>query len=302
MCGKGQSRSTDASIARLATSQSGVVSRAQLLALELTARQIDYRIHSGRLRPLHRGVYAVGHDAVAERGRMCAALLAVGPQAALSHWTAAVLWRLIASLPEVIELTTTGHAPKPQAGLRVYTSSALDTRIRDGLRVTTPLRTLLDLAATRSRSELERACSEALYLRLVHAEALARQRGRGSARLRAVVADTTPTRNDFERRAVGIVRAAGLPAPAVNARLGRYEVDLLWPGQRVVVELDGWEGHGHRLAFERDRARDAALQAAGYVALRFTWRQLRDEPQLVARRIAAALRRRADVTGGLRGL
>ena len=89
------------------------------------------------------------------------------------------------------------------------------------------------------------------------------------------------------------MRAAGPPAPAVNARLGRYEVDFLWPEQRVVVELDGWEGHGHRLAFERDRARDAALQAAGYLVLRFTWRQLRDEPQLVARRIAEALGRRA---------
>jgi very-short-patch-repair endonuclease len=86
-----------------------------------------------------------------------------------------------------------------------------------------------------------------------------------------------------------LVRAAELPIPRVNSRLGRYEVDFLWPERRFVVEVDGFQFHSLRSRFERDRARDAALAAAGYTVVRVTWRQLADAPEAVAARIAAAL-------------
>jgi very-short-patch-repair endonuclease len=168
--------------------------------------------------------------------------------------------------------------------------------MRDGLPVTTPLRTLRDLAATRLREEVEDACSEALYLRLVPARALTEQRGPGAAKLRAIAANAAPTRSRLERALRPVLKANGLPAPEVNVRLGRYRPDFLWREHGVVVETDGFKAHGHRLAFERDRARDAALPAAGYAVLRFTWRQVNEQPGVVAQRIGATLRLRAPRT------
>jgi very-short-patch-repair endonuclease len=110
--------------------------------------------------------------------------------------------------------------------------------------------------------------------------------------MRAILDTTEPTRNEIERRLARLIRRAGLPRPRFNALLCGYEVDALWEAERLVVETDGWDAHGHRAAFERDRARDADLTARGYAVLRFTWRQIVDRPDLVAARIAAALARR----------
>ena len=286
-------RATDAGIAQLATRQSGVVSRAQLLRLGFDAEQIKHRLTVGRLHPIHRGVYAVGHDALPQRGRLIAALLVVGPHTALSHGIAEALWKLTPSMPQLVELTTTRRAPRKRDGLRVYTTRQLTMRRLDGLPVTTPIQTLLDLAATRPPEAVERACSEALYLRLVNAGDLATQRGRGAPILRALAADAAPTRSRLERALRPVLKAHGLSQPEINVRLGRYRPDFLWREHRVVVETDGFRAHGHRLAFEHDRARDATLQAAGYAVLRFTWRQVKDDPHTVAARIAATLTRRA---------
>jgi Protein of unknown function (DUF559)/Transcriptional regulator, AbiEi antitoxin len=291
---RGQRRndSDDDAIARLATRQGGVVGRKQLLALGISAKAIDYRASVGRLRVYYRGVYAVGHEAVQLRGRLFAALLVAGPGAALSHRTAAALHRLIRSMPQFIEVTTAKRAPRSRPGLSFHEARTLETQRLHGLRVTTPVRTLLDLAATRPRAELERACSEALVLGLVTVEELAAQAGRGSAVLRSLVHDgIAPTRSELERRFLKIVSKAGLPRPLVNALVNGHRVDFLWPEQRLIVELDGWRFHGHRLAFERDRARDVALQLAGYQVLRFTWRQLEDEAAVVRALSLPALRR-----------
>jgi very-short-patch-repair endonuclease len=288
------SRSEDEAIARLATTQSGVVAHAQLRTMGVSADQIKRRIAAGRLRPLHRGVYAVGHDALPTRGRLVAALLVSGPHAALSHGTAAALWKLIPSMPQLLEVTTAKRAPARRPGLRFYaTAAALDTRTRHGLRITAPVPTLLGLAATRPAPELADAVSEALFQRLVSLEALTNQHGRGAARLRALAADAAPTRSPLQR---ALLQIPGVPRPEVEARIGPYRVDLLWRAERVVVETDGWQGHGHRLAFERDRARDAALLVKGYAVLRFTWRQVRDEPARVAGQIAGVLSGRAART------
>jgi very-short-patch-repair endonuclease len=101
--------------------------------------------------------------------------------------------------------------------------------------------------------------------------------------------DAAPTRSELERAMLRLIDDAGLPRPSVNRRLGRYTVDFLWEQEKVVVETDGWAAHGHRQAFERDRARDADLQARGYIVVRFTWRQISEARLLVATRLAQVL-------------
>ena len=98
--------------------------------------------------------------------------------------------------------------------------------------------------------------------------------------------EAEPTRSELKRKLLSAIREAGLPRPLVNHRLGPYKPDFLWPEHRLVVETDGWAGHGHRIAFEDDRKRDAWFQAAGYKVLRFTWRQVMEETILVTVRIA----------------
>jgi very-short-patch-repair endonuclease len=97
------------------------------------------------------------------------------------------------------------------------------------------------------------------------------------------------TRSTLEDLALDLVRDHGVPRPVVNAKVGEYEVDLLWSAERVVVEADSWTFHGTRAAFERDRQRDADLQARGYRVLRVTWRQARDEAAWIAARLRDVL-------------
>lgn len=267
-------------LSRLAAGQDGVVSRPQLARLGFGADQIDRRIKAGRLFVIYRGVYAVGHAAISGRGRVRAALLAAGPTAVASHRTAAALWELIPSMPAILDVTVTTRARRARAGLVIHeTRLPPDVRHRDKLPLTAPLRTLTDLAATRPSGEVERAATEATVLRLVTSDELDA----------AGLVPPAPTRSRLERDLLAIVERAGLPRPLVNHRIGAYEVDFAWPHERVIVETDGWAAHGHRRAFEHDRARDAALQAAGYRVLRFTWRQIAEEPFRVAARLAQVL-------------
>ena len=267
------------------------MARRELLELGLSAREIAARVASGRLHPLHRGVYAVGHPAVTWQGLGHAALLAAGDEAGLSHASSAIAWRMKRNEGEEMEVTVRGRQPRSRPGLRVHTSSMLELRNLEGLLVTTPARTLLDLAA---RGDVARPLAEAQVLRIVttaevRAELQRHPYHRGTSRLGRLLDTTAPTRSELERRLAEIVRAAGLPRPRFNVRVGRHEVDVLWERERVIVETDGWAAHGHRAAFEHDRARDAELQAHGYTVLRFTWRQVFDQPLLVAAWIAQVL-------------
>jgi very-short-patch-repair endonuclease len=238
----------------------------------------------------------VGHEAVQTRGLLVAGLMVAGPGAALSHRTAGGAMKLLPSMPPFVEMTTTRTRPRNRPGVVFHSATAIEAQQRDGLPLTIPIRTLLDLAATRPRAEVERACSEALVHDLVTVEQLAAQRGRGSAVLRRLASDgIAPTRSVLERRFMKMVSKAGLPRPRVNEVVNGHRVDFLWPEQRLIVELDGWRFHGHRIAFERDRARDAALQLAGFTVLRLTWRQVHDDPAaLVARFLSRPARRRAS--------
>jgi very-short-patch-repair endonuclease len=276
--------------AALATAQHGVASREQLLAHGAGVHAIDRRVRTGRFTVVFRGVYAIGHAALSDLGRLHAALLAAGAGAVVSHHAAAALHRILPALPPFVDVTVAGRPRRSRPGLRIHgTRDPPPTVQLAGVAVTTPLRTLQDLRSVLRPAALERACAEALVRNLVTHEELE------IARLVAP-GEAAPTRSALERRFVSLVRKAGLPRPLINTTIGPYEVDFAWPEERVVVELDGWSAHGHRFAFERDRARDADLVARGYLVLRYTWRQLRDNPLLVATQIAQALAHRTTAT------
>jgi len=268
----GRSHDVDPLIAGVAGGQHGVATRAQLLALGVTPKAIDHRVAVGRLIAVHRGVYAVGHAGLSDRGRIQAALLTAGPGAAASHGTAAYLDHLTPTLPAVIHVTTLAPARRSRRGLIIHaTTRPFATKIVDGHPITSTLRTLEDLGWA------DRLVREALANRLVVPEEL------------PDAADLAPTQSELERRMRRLCARAGLPPPVCQYPIGPYRVDFAWPEQRVLVETDGFKIHGRRQAFEDDRARDADLVAQGYVVLRFTWRRLIDEPLIVAARLAAAL-------------
>ena len=168
-----------------------------------------------------------------------------------------------------------------------------DVTLNDGIRVTTPARTLIDLADVLPRRRLERAFDEAAYLRLDLADVAPRHGRRGSGLLASVLhahaPGTTRTRSELEERILSLCDRFRLPTPEVNTTVQGHEVDFLWRDSRLVVEVDGWAAHGTRGAFERDRRRDADLLAAGWRVLRISWERLRSEPRWVAERLAEVL-------------
>jgi hypothetical protein len=171
----GGRRFLDVLLARLATRQAGTVGRAQLAALGFTRREIELLVRDRRLIRMHRGVYAVGHEALSDRGRIIAALLAVGPGAVVSHTAAAYVWKLIPSLPPFVHVTLIDRVPRRRRGIRIHQANRLDTTIHQQLPITTPAQTLAQLPAR----DAARARAEALVLGLVarsaddHAEPLA---------------------------------------------------------------------------------------------------------------------------------
>jgi very-short-patch-repair endonuclease len=290
-------------IAGLAARQHGVVTREQLLELGLSRDAIDNRLKAGRLHAVHRGVYLLGHTVAPEYSREMAAILSCGPGAAISHRSAAFLWELLPypARSAEVHVTISGQHRGSRAGIRLHRPvHPLDPRDAGRFHripITKPARTVLDLAASLTSRELERALEEAYARRRVTQgmleEILARsERARGAAALRQLLAEHTGpalTRSEAEARLLDLIRRAQLPHPAVNARIGRHEVDFLWRAQRLVVEVDGFQFHSSRVAFERDRLRDADLQGRGFRVIRVTWRQIVDEPEAMLVRIARAL-------------
>ena len=192
--------------------------------------------------------------------------------------------------------------PLQRPGIRTYWCRLPvdEVTVHEGIPVTTPARTLFDLAAVVSLEELRRAVKEAEVRRLWGLVSLpdlvARHPRRpGAAAIRAVTEapDRGVTRNDVEEALAALVRRTRLPDPLFNVplKLGpRFiEPDCMWPEQRVIVEVDGYETHGTRDSFESDRARDRELAVHGWRVVRVTWRQLLDEPEQIARDLRALL-------------
>jgi very-short-patch-repair endonuclease len=269
----------DVAIARLAANQHGVLSSQQLNARGVDASGIKRRIAAGRLHRVHRGVYAVGHPNIGNEGRWMAAVLAFGEGAVLSHQSAGALWK-IGAPTQVVDVTVprdTGRAARP--GIRLHRSRTLspdDVTRRARIPVTKPARTLADLHRVLSRKQFARALREAEYLKLPIGDAFKPDR----------------SRSDLEGLFFALCSHHRLPQPEVNVRVDRFLVDFLWRKERLIVEVDGWDSHRTRSAFEADRARDARLAVLGYTVLRFTWRQVETDALRVARTVRELLLRR----------
>jgi very-short-patch-repair endonuclease len=285
----------DSAIYELAARQHGVVSSAQLVVLGATRNAIAHRVRTKRLVRLHRGVYRAG-PIETPLTAPAAAVLACGPTAALSHHAAAALHGIRPPRPGPIDVTVRGSHRQNRKGIRVHRADVEAVRIK-GIPTTAVTRTLLDIAAEIPQRELLRAIEEAQIQRKLHppalADAVSKAAGhRGAAALRAAMQraqEPRMTRSEAERGFLELIRAAQLPEPETNARLGKWEVDALWRRRRLVVEVDSFAFHSTREAFERDRRKDADLMDAGYRVQRITWRQLVDEREAVVARVARAL-------------
>jgi Transcriptional regulator, AbiEi antitoxin len=289
----------DKLIAVVAGRQFGYITRVQLYALGVTRGAIEHRVVTGRLIPVYRGVYAVGSVNRTPLGRATAAVLACGDQAALSHGSGASLWGFYKYWGMPLEVTApTVHTHK---GIKVHRSRTLargDITKQLGVRVTTPERTALDIAPRLNDKRLKRVVNDARHAGSLHLDALADVLARnpthpGTKRLKPFVEDPrNPTRSPLEDDFTVFCRRYGLPTPVTNTHLFGYEIDALFPVERVIVELDGRRFHED--TFESDRDRDADMLAAGIVTVRITDKRMNGNPEREARRLHKILEDRRN--------
>lgn len=259
-------------VARLATAPHGVFTANQLREAGVGRSVLTDRVAAGRLFRLHQGVYSVVPPKLLRiEGRWLAAVYACGEGAVLSHTAAAALWdlRTIPSGPIHVTIPTrAGH--RKRDGIVIHRSSTLltsQTTLRRAIPVTKPARTLSDLRRLLPRNQFEAAARRAEKMHLDTGGLLD--------------PDPEPDATELERRLLALCRRHGRPKPRTQVIIGPYTVDFLWPEHHLIVEADSFEHHRPRSAFESDRARDAWLVARGYRVVRFTWRQLGDEPGTV---------------------
>jgi len=276
------------------------VARRQLLALGYPAKAIEQRIARGRLHVVMRGVYAVGWPELTRERRWMAAVLACGGGAALSHRSAAALWGIGREAPGRIDLSVKRGSKVRRPGVRVRRRPALkpeDIASHDGIPVTAPVRTLVDLATELSAVAIERAVNEADKRDLIDPETLRSRLGDyagepGAPLLRKVLDKRTFRLSDSDLEILfrRIVAEAGLPPPLTKHRVNGYEVDFYWPDLGLVVETDGLRYHRTPTAQARDAERDRAHVLAGLTPLRFTHYEVKYEPARVGDELTRAAR------------
>ena len=292
-------RALDAAIGVIAARQFGYITRQQLLDLGLSSNAIAHRVSAGRLIRVYAGVYAVGAMPTPPIPRAAAAVLACGPGAALSHFSALCLWGW--HKPWDVPYHVTARSNHTRPGIRVHRSSALarqDVRRHLGIRVTSPARTVLDVAPRLTDSPLRRVVREARLSRYMRESELADvvtrfPRHPGATRLKPFIeAPSGPTRSEFEDAFLLFCHDHGLPRPRTNVRIAGHLVDAVFDAERLIVELDGYEFHGGRDSFETDRDRDADTLLAGHATVRITWERMRKRPRREAKRLLAILESR----------
>jgi hypothetical protein len=271
--------------------QHGVIARSQLFSLGFSKSAIEHRVRTGRLHAVRRGVYAVGRPQITREGRWMAAVLACGPEAMLSHRSAAALWGFGEEHPGYIEISVRRHSKPRHPGIRTHDRPGLwnrDIGTHLGVPVTTPVRTFLDLATVTGPKTLERAINEADKLDVIDADSLRRaledHPGQpGICLLRHVLDKDTFRLSDdeLERLFRPLAAAAGLPIPLTKHMVNRFEVDFFWPDLGLVVETDGWRYHRTPSAQTRDALRFQVHVAAGLTPLRFSHWQVKHEPRHV---------------------
>lgn len=272
----------DLQVARIAARQYGAVSIAQLRDIGLSADAVLGRRRAGRLHRLHRGVYAVGHMAPCIERLWLAAVLAHGSGAVVSHRSAAALWGLLPNASAVVEISIPKRSGRQaRQGIRLHRCTSLQpqhvTR-RRGIPTTTVARTIADLRPAVSPELWRRAVRQAHVLGLPTGPGISED----------------GTRSELEHRFLKLCARHGLPKPEVNVRVGSWMVDFLWPAHRLVAETDGYSFHRGPIAFEDDHARDLGLRALDYSLLRFSYRQVIDEPH----KVVDALQNELRASGG----
>ena len=264
---------------------------------------ISRRVKSGRLIVVYRGVYAVGHVPRLPQDRAYGALLACGPKAVLSHGTAATVYGIYRRWDLPFEVTAPGL--RRRNGIRAHRARLTrnDTSMQQGLRVTSPARTLLDMAPRLTDKQLRRAFNE---LRLSHnlteeqlRDVLERfPRHPGAQRLRALAGmHRGATRSGLEDKFADFCERWGLPEPRLNEKINGREVDAYFPNERLIVEIDGYDVHSGRVSFEDDRDRDAEMLALDLPTVRVTEERMDNEPEREAERLRRILANRSAAAG-----
>lgn len=289
---------------RLSDLQHGRIHLEQLRAAGIGANALAHRLRTGRLRRVLPSVYAVGRAESEFLGRSMAAVLHFKGDAVASATSAAELWRFLdttqAGTQHPIHVLLAGRNASPVPGVRIHRTKAVaqqDIRWRHGIPVTSPARTLLDLAGVFDDFELEAALSAALRRSAVRPtqiiDVIARNpHAKGVRKLRTLVeaaAKPHDTRSDYERQLLALIREAELPLPRTNAYVGPHMVDMLWPDLKFVVEFDSWSFHGDRSSFEQDRLRDQVLSTADHQVMRVTARHIDHTPTALVARLAAIM-------------
>lgn len=301
----------DALVADRAATQHGLITRAQARNVGGTDRMIGTRVGSGRWRPVDRAVFVLAGAPRSWEQRILAACLSAGPEAVVSHRSAAALWGLDGCRPGPVELTVPNGRRYRRPGVRTHESTDLELArpvTRSAIRVTGAARTLLDLGAVVSPARTEQAINDALRRRLtrwpilLETLVLHARRGRdGVGTLRAILAERygEDVPDSFFNQVVRrLLEDAGLPSPKVEHEVcderGNVmaRIDLAYPAERVAVELDGLADHATDLGVQRDRPRQNRLELTGWLVLRYTWRTLTHEPARICAEVAEALAQR----------
>jgi very-short-patch-repair endonuclease len=285
-------------VAELAARQHGNVTHAQLRACGLSPGDIEERHQQGWLIRRHTGVFAVGHVPRARESRWLAAVLALGEGAVLSHVAAGAHWEIVrgTAITEVIVPTTAGRPKRDGIIVHRQQLPGAHTTVHHGIPVTTPIRTLLDLASVLSPAALAKAFEQAqvkLHVPPVPlaAEVISRPRHRGNAKLRRILVgavDPAAVRSVLELRFLRLCATHGIPRPQVNVRIEDWTPDFLWPEVGVVVETDGYGFHRTAAARRRDRIKDEFLRSEGFTVIRLTWADVTERPSATAAKVLAA--------------
>ncbi len=291
--------SSDALASWVARQQLHLITTPQANAAGLTRHALATRCKNGLVHRVHHGVYLHGQPTFLPGARELSAVLACGERSFVGDVSACALFGVAPTHHGPVEVTVVGGRRK-RAGIRIHRVDTLDTADYGNLRgipIVSPARALLGYAATATADELERAIAEAYALRLtterdINATIARNPYRTGVAHLKAELkreGGPAWTQREAERRMQHLIRRAHLARPVTQYWISGYPADFAWPEHRLIVEVDGFQFHGHRRAFERDRRRDQAHVLAGYRVIRITWRQLEDEPFVVIATIAAAL-------------
>jgi very-short-patch-repair endonuclease len=292
-------------IADIAAAQHGVVNRIQCLAAGLGPSAVDRRLRSGELARVLPGVYRLPGAPRTWRQSLMVALLWIGEPAVVSHRAAAALWRIPRFEEEIVEVTGAKNICRISRIVYHRTSAAASVVTIDGLRVTTPARTVVDLASVVSRRVLERALDDLLRRRLVSLESVVDEMGaigtkgrKGMRTLRNVLrtrfGQGGPSHSEMEKRLFRILVAGGLPAPRKQHQVRRNgrlfaQFDCAYPSLMIAIEADSYRWHGTQTDWDRDRERDRILKLMGWWILRFSWQEVYFHPDYVVAEVRRAV-------------